>query len=76
MFLRSKEFVRCDQLLPRLHTLDRRSLDLTGRGGHTYGQGGRRMGLKRQRGEGRTARCLGVVGVLLSTVLGAECRKP
>lgn len=34
------------------------------------------MGLKRQRGEGRTARCLGVVGVLLSTVLGAECRKP
>lgn len=45
-------------------------------GGHTYGQGGHRMGLKTQRGEGRTARCLGVVGVLLSTLLGAECRKP
>ena len=33
MFLRSKELVRCDQLLTPLHTLDRRPLDLTGRGG-------------------------------------------
>lgn len=31
------------------------------------------MGLKTQRGEGRTARCLGVVGLLLSTLLGVGC---
>ncbi|PAK91895.1 hypothetical protein B8X02_10930 [Stenotrophomonas rhizophila] len=34
---------------------------------------GRRMGLKTQHREGRTARHIGVVGLLLSTLLGAGC---